>query len=57
MITHQRKPHAGVPSVQLDVRYRDRQAATIENDQLRVTLLREGGHIAEIFNGHHEQSV
>src|SRR5688500_1140648 len=28
--------------------YRDRQAARLENDQLRVTVLEEGGHIAEI---------
>jgi hypothetical protein len=28
--------------------YRNRRAATIENDQLRVTVLEEGGHIAEI---------
>lgn len=29
-------------------RYRNRRAATIENDALRVTVLEEGGHIAEI---------
>lgn len=29
-------------------RYRNRRAATIENDTLRVTVLEEGGHIAEI---------
>jgi hypothetical protein len=29
-------------------RYRGRRAATIENDVLRVTVLEEGGHIAEI---------
>jgi hypothetical protein len=28
--------------------YRDREAARLENDELRVTVLREGGHIAEI---------
>lgn len=28
--------------------YRNRRAATIENDKLRVTVLEEGGHIAEI---------
>jgi hypothetical protein len=28
--------------------YRDRQAARIENERLRVTVLEEGGHIAEI---------
>ena len=30
--------------------FRGRQAAAIENDHLRVTVLREGGHIAEIFD-------
>ena len=30
--------------------YRDRRAATIENDDLRVTVLVEGGHIAEILD-------
>jgi hypothetical protein len=29
--------------------YRGRRAATIENPQLRVTVLAEGGHIAEVF--------
>lgn len=29
-------------------RYRNRRAATIENDVLRLTVLEEGGHIAEI---------
>lgn len=29
--------------------YRGRRAASIENDFLRVTVTREGGHIAEIF--------
>jgi hypothetical protein len=28
--------------------YRGRRAATIENEALRVTVLEEGGHIAEI---------
>jgi len=32
------------------IRYRGRRAATIENDDLRVTVLEEGGHIAEIFD-------
>ncbi len=31
-------------------RYRGRRAATIENADLRVTVLVEGGHIAEIFD-------
>lgn len=30
--------------------YRGRRAAVIENQHLRVTVLREGGHIAEIFD-------
>ena len=32
------------------LRYRGRRAATIENANLRVTVLEEGGHIAEIFD-------
>ena len=31
-------------------RYRGRRAASIENESLRVTILREGGHVAEIFD-------
>src|SRR3569832_1633346 len=30
--------------------FRGRRAAAIENDALRVTVLREGGHIAEILD-------
>jgi hypothetical protein len=30
--------------------YRGRRAAAIENDDLRVTVLREGGHIAEVYH-------
>ena len=30
--------------------YRGRQAASIENEDLRVTVLRGGGHIAEVFD-------
>src|SRR6185295_14300075 len=30
--------------------YRGRRAAIVENDDLRVTVLAEGGHIAEIFD-------
>jgi hypothetical protein len=33
-----------------DLTYRGRRAAAIENDQIRVTVLVEGGHIAEIFD-------
>jgi len=32
------------------VTYRGRRAASIENDHLRVTVLVEGGHIAEVFD-------
>jgi hypothetical protein len=32
------------------IRYRGRQASSIENDKLRVTVLVEGGHIAEILD-------
>jgi hypothetical protein len=32
------------------IRYRGRRAATIENDDLRVTALEEGAHIAEILD-------
>ena len=31
-------------------KYRGRRAASIENAHLRVTVLEEGGHIAEIFD-------
>jgi hypothetical protein len=31
-------------------RWREREAATIENSALRVTVLREGGHVAEILH-------
>jgi hypothetical protein len=31
-------------------RYRGRRAATIENADLRLTVLEEGGHIAEVFD-------
>jgi len=34
----------------LDSPYRGRRAVAIENDMLRVTVLLEGGHIAEIFD-------
>ena len=30
--------------------YRGRRAATIENDDVRVTVLEEGGHIAEMLD-------
>lgn len=31
-------------------RYRNRRAVSLENDALRVTVLEEGGHIAEVFD-------
>src|SRR6185503_2293047 len=39
-----------MPATELERRYRNRSAAHIENAALRVTVLREGGHIAEIFD-------
>jgi hypothetical protein len=36
--------------VPLDCVYRGRRAASIENDCLRVTVLAEGGHIAEVLD-------
>jgi len=36
--------------VVVDQDYRGRRAATLDNEQLRVTVLVEGGHIAEIFD-------
>ena len=33
-----------------DTVFRGRKARTLENDYLRVTVLREGGHIAEIYD-------
>jgi hypothetical protein len=34
----------------LEVQYRGRRAYQLENDLLRVTVTREGGHVAEIFH-------
>jgi len=34
----------------LEQTYRGRRAATIANDHLNVTVLEEGGHIAEILD-------
>ena len=42
-----------MPATDVDVRYRNRRAARLENDALRVTVVREGGHIAEIFDKAH----
>ena len=33
-----------------ETRYRGRRAVSIQNDDLRITVLREGGHIAEIYD-------
>lgn len=41
-----------MPATEVELRYRNRSAARIENASLRVTVLREGGHIAEIFDKH-----
>jgi hypothetical protein len=35
-----------------EVKYRDRRAVQIENERVRVTVLVEGGHIAEILHKH-----
>ena len=32
------------------ITYRGRSAVSIENEEIRVTVLREGGHIAEILH-------
>jgi hypothetical protein len=50
MITHTRSDNARVPAAQLDARYHGRRAAAIENGDVRVTVLHEGGHIAEILD-------
>jgi hypothetical protein len=39
-----------MPATEVELRYRNRSAARVENASLRVTVLREGGHIAEIFD-------
>jgi hypothetical protein len=39
-----------MPRITVDTTYRSRRAATTENDRLRVTVLVEGGHIAEIYD-------
>ena len=49
MIT-ERGEATGSAAIALDVRYHDRRAARIENDAVRITVLREGGHIAEILD-------
>ena len=33
-----------------DTTYLSRRAVTIENEHLRVTVVAEGGHIAEVFH-------
>ena len=37
-------------NIMREATYRGRRAAAVENRQLRVTVLHEGGHIAEIFD-------
>lgn len=34
----------------MSLRFRERRAVAIENDVLRITVLEEGGHIAEVFH-------
>ena len=50
MITEGRQTLRSGAAIAPDVRYGDRRAAQIENELVRVTVLREGGHIAEIFH-------
>ena len=49
MITERGETLTSTPAIELDVRYRDRRAARIESDSVRLTVLREGGHIAEML--------
>jgi len=35
-----------------ETRYRGRRATAIENDRMRVTVLHEGGHVAEVLDKH-----
>src|SRR5437762_12181143 len=39
-----------IPTMSASHHYRGRRAASIENDDVRVTVLEEGGHIAEILD-------
>jgi hypothetical protein len=50
MITQHRNPTRRAATLELDTRYRNRRAARIENGVVRVTVLHEGGHIAEIVD-------
>jgi hypothetical protein len=50
MITQRDSTGRDAAAIDLDLRYRDRRAVRIENDRVRVTALREGGHIAEVLD-------
>jgi len=50
MITERGSATRGATAIALDVRHHDRRAARIENDEVRVTVLAEGGHVAEIVH-------
>jgi hypothetical protein len=45
-----RRRHCIIPVMSASAPYRGRRAVTIENSDLRLTVLVEGGHIAEIFD-------
>ena len=47
---HQLLPRAARLGVMAESTYRGRRAAVIENNDLRVTVLKEGGHVAEILD-------
>jgi hypothetical protein len=40
----------GKTTLELSARYRDRRAVQLENECVRVTVIREGGHVAEILD-------
>src|SRR5438477_3795403 len=42
--------HRIMRTTMTETAYRGRRAAVFENEELRVTVLKEGGHIAEIFD-------
>src|ERR1039457_1729876 len=48
--TGSRHPHGDTIGRMAETTYRNRRAYQIENDQVRVTVLQEGGHIAGILH-------
>jgi hypothetical protein len=50
MIPEGGKTTRDAAALTLDLRYGDRRAARIENESVRLTVLREGGHIAEMLD-------